>query len=299
MPEVAREDDNTECPVDESTGFWAGLSDLVGAGGGEHEGGPLENAQPVHLEVDGRPAIRLADFGRCDGPTDIVAEGAATVTVCGLPLARKGDGMDHSGEIVEGSPDFLVGGPTFSIPENFDIEGSDAYVSEVIRDLYLISTTPSGRELFERLSAAGHDLVIQERFGDNGTASPNDSDDAKTTGTGAVVSYNTSFWFNPYDDGGNEIGAGPTVVLFHELVHALDFAEGNHVVGPDPAGPLSQPDIAEIESQAIGTGSHDADFPTENSFRADLGLDRRDNHYGEDFTVGSVPADLDIRPGNC
>lgn len=66
-----------------------------------------------------------------------------------------------------------------------------------------------------------------------------------------------------------------------------------HHHGVDPAPPASEPTIEREEAATIGTGSHRGDDLTENTFRDDLGLPRRDNHFGK-----ATPAPTgDLRPG--
>jgi len=64
-----------------------------------------------------------------------------------------------------------------------------------------------------------------------------------------------------------------------------------------PAAPASQPGIEEEEAQAIGTGSHSAQNPSENTLRNELGLGRRDNHFGRNPNPGD-PTAPNLRPGD-
>ena len=91
-----------------------------------------------------------------------------------------------------------------------------------------------------------------------------------------------------------DLGRYRISVLGHEIIHALNNAEGKHHYGTDPAPPASEPTINEEEAATIGTGSHAADPLTENTFRNDLGQGRRDNHYGEASPTGPTGS---LRPG--
>ena len=289
MSAVARKDDTTTCPA-------------VTTAGDPHVGGPLLNASPVCLEVNGLPVIRVGDYGLCDkrDADDVVVEGAATFTVCGLPVARMGDGMVHGGTIAVGSPDVDAGGTAFSIPAVIVLSGSATWQSETIRDLYLISTTESGQELFQRLTDAGQTVTINEWTSTNGFCSPVNGADAQAgTPTGSSIDWNSGYRSNAFDDTGALIPQPPVVILFHEMTHALANSEGTHRYGTDPTPPTSEPGINEEEAQAIGTGSHDGEEPNENSFRDDLGLDRRDNHIGTGGPATGEPTPLDLRLGDC
>jgi uncharacterized Zn-binding protein involved in type VI secretion len=78
--------------------------------------GPAVIGSPNVL-VNGRPALRLGDQGvhaACPGPNTWVAiMGSATVLINGMPAHRMGDATMHCGgpgNLIEGSPDVLVGG---------------------------------------------------------------------------------------------------------------------------------------------------------------------------------------------
>jgi len=289
MPEVARVDDKTSCPDWEYVIF-------------PHVGGPLRNATPVCLKINGRNVIRLADFADCwwPAPDDVVAEGSATVLVCGLPVARKGDGMIHGGTIIEGSDTVLIGGPVFSLPDQISLAGSPDFINATLRDFYLISTTPSGQDMFARIAAADQPVVVNQHDDVNGFCSPKNQKDAEAgTPTGSSVLYNPDYRSNAYDDSGDLIPQAPMIILFHEMMHALANSEGRHRFGDDPEPPDSEPTINEEEAQAIGTGSHEEQYPSENSLRNELELDRRDNHYGTGGPTDGEPLPLDLRPGDC
>ena len=51
----------------------------------------------------------MGDTCTCVGPPATILTGAFTVLLEGRPAARMGDTTDHGGEIVEGSPDVLIG----------------------------------------------------------------------------------------------------------------------------------------------------------------------------------------------
>jgi uncharacterized Zn-binding protein involved in type VI secretion len=286
MPAVARVGDTTACPETKPKA---------------HALGVLANNTPVCAQANGKFVIRLADFADCKAPPrDVVMTGAATVVLCGLPVARVGDTMDHKGTIVVGSPNVDIGGPTFALPSNFTLDGDPEFKNKTVRDLYKLSTTPSGKALIERLEKANQPLTIQQHTGTNGYCTPNDGTAAGDgTGTGSLIQYNPDYRSNAYDVDGNLLPQPPTIILGHEMVHALANAEGHQQHGVDPSAPTSEPTINREESQAIGTGSHDGETPNENSIRDDLGLGRRDNHYGTGGPTSGEPTPINLRPGDC
>lgn len=52
------------------------------------------------VEAEALGAARLADYAICNGPLDVVFEGASTVLVRGLPFAGMGDDTSHKGLIM-------------------------------------------------------------------------------------------------------------------------------------------------------------------------------------------------------
>ena len=152
-----------------------------------HVGGPITVGNPTVL-VGGVPAARLSDMATCVGPPDMIAKGAATVLMGGLPAARLMDNTVHGGMVVVGMPTVLIGDPAFGLPPNFTVQGSPAFQAKVIRDLYYLSTLPSGQQLLSRLEASGQQIVIKEHTGTNGYCSPKRSTDAHAgTPTGAIL----------------------------------------------------------------------------------------------------------------
>ena len=248
-----------------------------------HIGGCVLAAANPRVRAEALPSARLADYALCSGPMDVVFEGASTVLVGGLPFAGVGDHTAHKGIIVMAAATVAVGGPTFSLPPNFIAKGDAAFQNALIRDLFLLSTLPSGRALIERLARSGKPITfVREGDPHNSFCSPS-SPLASSLGipTGSTISYNPDVGLKAFDAAGKPIDMPPQCVLAHEMVHAIDNAEGHHYDGTDPRPPASQPHIEEEEAAAIGTGSHSRDYPTENSVRSDMGLPRRDNHYGQ------------------
>jgi uncharacterized Zn-binding protein involved in type VI secretion len=264
-----------------------------------HGGGPVLPPCAPLVFTGGPNQARISDTATCAGPPDVIAMGAATVLVQGLPASRMGDATVHGGAITGGLPTVLIGGPVFSLPSNFKIDGPPDFQQKTIRDLYFLSTTPSGKALIDRLGAAGETVTFVPTSDNNGYCSPN-SQLLAWLGipTGSTIQYNPDYRSNAFDAAGNMIAQPPQVILAHEMSHALANSEGTHRLGTDPAPPASEPNIEEEEAQAIGTGSHTGQNPSENSVRSDLGLPARDNHFGTGGPAPGEPPPLSLRPGD-
>jgi uncharacterized Zn-binding protein involved in type VI secretion len=75
-----------------------------------HVGGPIIAPGAPTVLIGGLPAARLTDMVTCVGPPDvIVGPGAPTVLIGGLPAARMGDMTAHGGTIILGEPTVLIG----------------------------------------------------------------------------------------------------------------------------------------------------------------------------------------------
>lgn len=262
-----------------------------------HVGGPAYPAAPVTVLAEGLPALRLADFATCIGPPDVEFEGAATVLVGGLPWVGRFHKTAHGGILLLAAATVQIGDPTFSLPPQVTIRGPASFQNQVIRDMFLLYNTPSGKELWRRIEAADQPItIVPESDPHNSFAAPNDGGDAAAgRPTGSTVRYNPDVAVFVFDSAGNRIPMAPQVILGHEMVHALNNAEGtHHTAAVDPAPPASQPTINEEEAATIGTGSHSGDALTENTFRSDLGLPRRDNHFGD---ASPTTPTQNLRPG--
>ncbi|MBR0652162.1 hypothetical protein GXW78_21080 [Roseomonas terrae] len=264
-----------------------------------HVGGPVLPPCMVTVLTGKRPQARISDMAVCVGPPDVIVAGAATVLVGGLPAARILDSTAHGGILVLGEFTVLIGGPAFKLPPNIKLEGSPSFQQKTIRDLYMLSTTPTGKQLIDDLGASGQPVTIVEHSGTNGFCTPNDGTKAANgTGTGSVIQYNPDYRSNAYDSSGNLIAQPSQVILAHEMAHARANANGNQAQGTDTAPPTSEPNIDAEEAQAIGTGSYNGTSPSENSLRQDLGLPRRDNHFGTGGPTAGEPPPVNLRPGS-
>jgi uncharacterized Zn-binding protein involved in type VI secretion len=285
MPAAARVSDNHACP-------------MVEPGPVPHVGGPIVPSCAPQVLTGTQPQGRLSDLATCVGPPDVIAMGAATVLAHGLPAARMGDATAHGGAIAKGFPMVLIGGPAFALPPNVKVTGPPDFQQKVYRDLYFLSTTPSGAEMLQRIGAKGFPVTIVPYAGRNGVCTAlNETNAENGTGSGSTVQYNPNFRSNAYDSKGNLIPQPPQVILGHEMCHAMNNANGQEAAGTDPNPPKSEPDIDREEAQTIGTGSYEGHRPSENSIRKDLGLPRRDNHCGTGGPTRGEPEPLNLRPG--
>src|SRR5262245_31638363 len=80
-----------------------------------HVGYPVVEPCAVTVKVTGWSSARILDFGACNGPSDPIARGAATVLVAGLPAARQGDPTAHGGLVTSGEPTVLIGDPSVTL----------------------------------------------------------------------------------------------------------------------------------------------------------------------------------------
>jgi hypothetical protein len=195
----------------------------------------------------------------------------------------------------------LIGDPAFALPANVTISPTAPpdFQNKTIRDLYFLSTTPSGQAILAGLAASGQPVTIVPCPDPaNSFCTPNNGTDAGNgTGTGSTIQYNPDINMVAYDAAGNQIAMPPQAVLGHEMCHALANSNGTQQSGTDPTPPASQPNIEGEEAQAIGTGSHNGQNPSENSLRNDMGLPRRDNHYGSPTPASGGPPSQNYRPG--
>ncbi len=74
-----------------------------------HVGGPiLAPGAPTTL-IGGMPAARVGDMAVCVGPPDVIVLGSFTVLIGGQPAAQMGSLTAHGGVVVMGYPTVLIG----------------------------------------------------------------------------------------------------------------------------------------------------------------------------------------------
>ncbi len=74
-----------------------------------HVGGPIVAPGAPTVLIGGLPAARVTDMAVCVGPPDLIVLGSFTVLIGGMPAARLGDLTAHGGAIVLGCFTVLVG----------------------------------------------------------------------------------------------------------------------------------------------------------------------------------------------
>jgi uncharacterized Zn-binding protein involved in type VI secretion len=75
-----------------------------------HVGGPILAPGAPTVLIGGLPAARVSDMCTCAGPPDVIVLGSFTVLTMSMPQARIGDMTAHGGAIVLGCFTVLVGG---------------------------------------------------------------------------------------------------------------------------------------------------------------------------------------------
>ena len=73
-----------------------------------HVGGPILPPCCTTVLIGGKPAARVNDLARCNGPPDKIRDGSPTVIIGGERAARKSDPTDQ-GRIIEGCQTVIIG----------------------------------------------------------------------------------------------------------------------------------------------------------------------------------------------
>ncbi len=185
------------------------------------------------------------------------------------------------------------------------IQGSPSFQMQTLAALATLASTPSGREILQNIQNSGHTVVIQETTDANGYCQANGSDadtHDPTRGTDSTVSWNPSH--NTTDASDPVTGSpGSTVILGHELIHAMHNATGTNANGPYDSYPGQSGSSARGEERStVGEGGtsvtapdgttqavpdYSASHPTENSLRDDLGIPRRPTYYPSNWPGGA------------
>jgi uncharacterized Zn-binding protein involved in type VI secretion len=216
--------------------------------------------------INGVKAVRLGDQVDCPvRAQDVVAEGASMVRLGGLPMSAASHRAVHPAKITTGSPDVNIGGPTFALPSNLTIGGPAAFRNKVIRDLWLLSQTPTGKEMLSRLERTGQLVVIQPQLsGERGSGcDPNPADKQPT---GSIIFYDASEGLAVLTPEGGLTTAPPQTGLGHELIHATRLGEGKALLNHKHEEATVRGDGAFYRDESI----------TENGLRDDLGLEKRE-----------------------
>ncbi|MBZ4416813.1 M91 family zinc metallopeptidase [Myxococcus sp. RHSTA-1-4] len=216
---------------------------------------------------------------------DAVAGGLGTDAVSGGEGSDKlyvqdDDAVDASAEDTRQTVDMTDSdslGSSVSVASGEDAD----FNARVQSDLDAMRSLPSGQDLLRRLDSSGKKTTIQSTAGGNSATGTNfndgymSADGTPGKGTDSQVNYNTS----RISLGGEEwMNRPPIVGLFHELVHASDFVNGELAPGTSEG-------VRNLEHSAVGLPyDHDNDPSTpkrkqdrtaENDLRDDLNLPTR------------------------
>ncbi len=223
--------------------------------------------------------------------------------------AKKSSGVifdDKNGGTINASENINVNrydsSKNTNLGSSIKIEGNDNFKEILKSDLEALRATESGRKLLSELDKSGHTVTIEEinkniknSYADINRDNKNDEeisqeinkrtitpDGQRGEGTDAKIGYNPYF---REDDK----GFMPLNVLFHEGVHAYNITTGTMQPGTQEQENGSL--VAKTERQTVGISIKDgievthpdgtvtAGNPeklTENSIRAELGIDRRE-----------------------
>jgi uncharacterized Zn-binding protein involved in type VI secretion len=269
-----------------------------------HVGGPVSPPGAVLVLINGLPAARLADMALCAGGPDVIAMGAATVLIDGVPAARITDQTSHGGLILGPgavAPPVLIGDPTVTIVIKPDAD-HPSFAVDVQAALAKLLPTPSGAEWLRQMAQNGKTVTIvpsEEKAG----CTPASVEEARNTiGTDSTIQWNPNV--DVVDPGlpGEQGTPGAHVVLAHEMVHAMHNANGEDLGGPYDEFEGGRGSWRNEERGTVGTGgepintpgggvdmnppNYSDDFPTENSFRDDLGIPRRTHYFPSNWPGG-------------
>jgi uncharacterized Zn-binding protein involved in type VI secretion len=97
-----------------------------------HVGGPIFTGCST-VTIERLAAARAGDSANCSCATDVIAEGAATVWIGGMPAARLGERSVHGGRIVGGAKTVFIGGASMAGPGVDDIAANVAEADRIRR----------------------------------------------------------------------------------------------------------------------------------------------------------------------
>lgn len=243
-----------------------------------HTGGPINPPCEPTVISGSLPQARVSDMATCVGPLDVIAQGAATVLVRGLPAARLSDSCVHGGTIVLGWPTVVIGGPTFSarpVTRRFNLltwswewdygnsititedPNDSTFQSRVLAALIRLDTIPNGHGMFDAIEGSGNEVTIipyvpPPGWGPfNAYAQPDNQTDAQTPGVGTdtTVAWDPDVHgFGPPGTTPDSEQPGSDIILGHEMIHATHNATGTAGTGPTNADGI---DVSE-ERNTVG-----------------------------------------------
>jgi uncharacterized Zn-binding protein involved in type VI secretion len=276
------------------------------------------------VSIGNLPAARQGDqvFEACGG-SDPIAMGCPTVMIgdsgggAGAGAGGAGAGAGAAGSFVPSPPSAWqqftnwlwnvfhgANEQRIFFGKSIVIEGSPEFQVRTLMALATLAGTPSGREILQNIENSGHTVTIKETTDANGYCEANGSDadtHDPTKGTDSTVSWNPNH--NTTDPADPVAGSpGSTVILGHELVHAMHNATGTNANGPYDSYPGQSGSSARGEERStVGEGGtsvvapdgttqavpdYSTSHPTENSLRDDLGIPRRPTYYPSTWPGG-------------
>jgi uncharacterized Zn-binding protein involved in type VI secretion len=266
-----------------------------------HVGGPITLGSFTVL-VGSMPQARASDMAVCVGPPSTVLMGAPTVLVGmggggggGGPMgaamgAAVSTGRSPQGDVPtahrlpDGSWETRVG--------PLRIKGDPYFQAKVVRDLGLLRKTRSGRTMMRSLSRSGRTVTVVHDGGNGNFAralpgpagEPRgflQADGAPGEPADVLVGVDPDRTKLPARPG-TAVAQAPwanpphrpaDVGLFHELIHADDFAHGRADGRPGAnSGPRAGTPVPRAELRAVGLPPYEDSAYSENKYRTERGL---------------------------
>lgn len=238
---------------------------------------------------------------------DVITGGKGHDTVSG------GDGADHITTVASSAHSDVVGSDdadtvdsvaNMTIPGDISVQGTAAFKERVESDLEMMTSNKVGQQMLDALDHDGHLLKIVRTDAGNECRSYTSGhivydDDNNVVGNGlgagSTIGYDTTY-HNMYSDRETWSEVAPSNVLFHEMAHAYNYAEGTndpvvydnytdeHLYNAD--GTYSRDKnqgVAGAEYQAVGDigylGQENPEGVTENAMRDYLGYEKREYYW--------------------
>lgn len=291
-----------------------------------HVGGPVAGPCEPTVLIGSSPGARISDMAACAGPADVIAQGAASVLIRGLPAARLRDRTAHGGKLVQGCANVVIGGPVFTarpVEQIVSVFGrvvwrygssiliepsSDdpSYQSRALAALIRLDTTPTMHGAFDALEATGHTLTLRryvpldEREGPyNASCSAADYSSAFKPGLGSSATIR-------WDPDIHTIGApemtseaeqpGSDVILAHEAIHGVHIALGTTGHGPTNFGSQNVSEERNTVGLPESTYSRENDPLDGKPLPDTRSLPFTENGVRNDFAERGIPSPFTDRP---
>ncbi len=306
MPPAARVSDMHTCPM---------VTGVV-----PHVGGPVLPPCCPTVMTGGPFQARVSDMATCAGPPDVIAMGAATVLIQGLPAARQTDMTAHGGLVTLGLPTVLIGGAAFQarpitqdganmkygngivIPPD---PSDPTYQSQVLAALIRLETTPTMRAAFDAIDASGRTVTVVPYDGSMGTYNATTTADNPVRQLLGLSSDSTIAW-NPSVNGFGPPGTTPPssqpgsdIILAHEMIHATHNATATPGNGPTNKDGLNVSEERNTTGLPASTYSNPSD-PTDplngTPLPATNGGPYTENQVRQDYANAGIPSPVTGQP---